>query len=388
MKRAGAMIPRVALVPMRFKTFFALPLLRRAGFHFRRMTSGMDSAFFLRVGVALVGFLLLTSLIVTFGERGHGPADDSHDWDKPGKFFAELGDWFYWSVTTSFGAGDSGRVHTWIGYLTSWLLVLFGVAIVAAITGALVGFLIEYLLKEGMGMGAAGFRDHIVVCGWNSTARELIAELEGDEFTTKVVVIHDVEKNPAGEGVYFVSGDITRVDDLKRAGIQEAMAAVICPADGSNEADMKSILCCMAIESIAPECRTVVEANNPAHVEHFQRAEADEIVVSSRLVSRLMARSSLYPGLAELVTDIVSGGEGSELYRVSLPDNCVGLSVDELSAKLRADHRATLLSISRDGVAHVNPAQDFRLQTGDDLVVIAESLGELAPLEMDHSDTD
>ena len=205
-------------------------------------------------------------------------------------------------------------------------------------------------------MGAAGFRDHIVVCGWNSTARELIAELEGDEFTTKVVVIHDVEKNPAGEGVYFVSGDITRVDDLKRAGIEEAMAAVICPADGSNEADMKSILCCMAIESVAPDCRTVVEANNPAHVEHFQRAEADEIVVSSRLVSRLMARSSLYPGLAELVTDIVSGGEGSELYRVSLPDNCVGLSVDELSAKLRADHRATLLSISRDGVAHVNPA--------------------------------
>ena len=378
----------MALVPKRFKTFFALPLLRRAGFHLRRMTSGMDGAFFFRVGVALVGFLLFTSLVVTFGEKGHGPQDDPHDWDTPGEFFGELGNWFYWSVTTSFGAGDSSRVHTIFGYLTSWLLVLFGVAIVAAITGALVGFLIEYLLKEGMGMGASGFRDHIVVCGWNSTARELIAELEGDEFTTKVVVVHDSEKNPAGEGVYFVSGDITRVDDLKRAGIEEAMAAVICPADGSNEADMKSILCVMAIESIAPECRTVVEANNPAHVEHFQRAEADEIVVSSRLVSRLMARSSLYPGLAELVTDIVSGGEGSELYRVSLPDNYVGLSVDELSARLRADHRATLLSISRDGRANLNPPADFRLQIGDDLVVVAESLGELAPLEMDHSDTD
>jgi voltage-gated potassium channel len=384
------MIPRVALVPKRFKVFFALPLLRRAGFHFKRMTSGMDAAFFTRVGVALVGFLLFTSSILTLAERntpGRGYRNDDGDF-KLGKFLGQLGDWFYWSLTTSFGAGDSSAVTTAIGQLTGWLLILFGVAIVAAITGALVGFLIEYLLKEGMGMGAAGFRDHIVVCGWNSTARELISELEGDEFTTKVVVIHDAEKNPAGDGVYFVSGDITRVDDLKRAGIEEAMAAVICPADGSNEADMKSILCVMAIESVAPECRTVVEANNPAHVEHFQRAEADEIVVSSRLVSRLMARSSLYPGLAELVTDIVSGGEGSELYRVSLPDNCVGLSVDELSAKLRADHRATLLSISRDGRAHLNPPMDFRLQRGDDLVVVAESLGELAPLEMDHSDTD
>ena len=46
----GAMIPRVALVPQRFRLFFTLPLLRRAGFHLRRMTSGMDRAFFLRIG--------------------------------------------------------------------------------------------------------------------------------------------------------------------------------------------------------------------------------------------------------------------------------------------------------------------------------------------------
>ena len=58
-------------------------------------------------------------------------------------------------------------------------------------------------------MGASGYRDHIIVCGWNSTARELIQELSTDEYTTKIVVIHDSDKNPAGEGVYFVSGDIT-----------------------------------------------------------------------------------------------------------------------------------------------------------------------------------
>ena len=101
---------------------------------------------------------------------------------------------------------------------------------------------------------------------------------------------------------------------------------------------MRSILTVMAIESIAPQVRTVVEVNNPAHVEHFRRANADEILVTSRIASRLLARSSLYPGLAELVTDIVSGGEGSELYRVALPDSYIGLSVDELSAQLRAEH--------------------------------------------------
>jgi voltage-gated potassium channel len=159
---------------------------------------------------------------------------------------------------------------------------------------------------------------------------------------------------------------------------------VVCPQDASNEADMRSILCSMAVKEIAPTVRVVVEVNNPNHADHFRRAGADEILVTSRIASRLLARSSLYPGLAELVTDIVSGGEGSELYRVQLPDAYVGMSVDELSAQLRAEHQATLLAVGRDGRAHVNPVTDFRLMSGDDAIVVAESLGSLAPLVIDR----
>ena len=147
---------------------------------------------------------------------------------------------------------------------------------------------------------------------------------------------------------------------------------------------MRSILAVMAIESVAPGVRTVVEANNPMHVDHFRRADVDEILVTSRLASRLLARSALYPGLSELVTDIVSGGQGSELYRVMLPDEYVGLSIDELSAKLRGEHRATLLAVTRDGRSMTNPPADFRLQNGDDAVVVAETLGALRPLELQH----
>lgn len=50
------------------------------------------------------------------------------------------------------------------------------------ITGALVAMVIDFLLKEGQGLGASGYRDHVVVCGWNTTARDLIAELRGDDY--------------------------------------------------------------------------------------------------------------------------------------------------------------------------------------------------------------
>jgi voltage-gated potassium channel len=225
---------------------------------------------------------------------------------------ASFGQSFYWALTTVIGAGDSGYVSSPVGWVVSWLLNLFGVGIVAAMTGALVGFVIDFLLKEGQGMGAAGFSDHIVVCGWNATARDLIDELKSDDYGTSIVLIDSSERNPAGDGAYFIRGDGAIDEDLRRACIPYAKAAIICPKDGSDDADMHSILTVLAIESLAPDVRTVVEVNNPKHVAHFKRADVDEVLVTSKLASRLLARTALHPGLGDLVTDMVSGGIGSD----------------------------------------------------------------------------
>ena len=98
--------------------------------------------------------------------------------------------------------------------------------------------IIDFLLKEGQGLGASGFRDHIVICGWNATAREAIDELRGDAYKRKLVLIHDAERNPAEKLAYYVRGDPTSAEDLDRADITEAEAALVFPSNPSNEADM------------------------------------------------------------------------------------------------------------------------------------------------------
>ena len=294
--------------------------------------------------------------------------------------FSEFGRSFYWAVMTILDNGDISYVTTPWGWVIHWMLALFGVAMLAAVTGAVVGFVIDFLVKEGQGMGAAGYEGHIVICGWNATARDLVEELRTDDYGVKIALLNDGDKNPAGEGVYFVRGDATSSEDLERAGIKEASAAIVCPTDASDAADMRSLLIVLAIEDIAPAVRTVVEVNNSRHVPHFQRTNVDEVLVTSRLASRLLARTAMYPGLGALVTDIVSGGEGSELYRVILPDEYVGFGIDELSARMRHDHRATLLAVARADKTFTNPDSDFRLEKGDQAVVVAVSLGSLAPL--------
>lgn len=360
-------------VRRRIATFIAVPVIRRVAFHTRRITGRIDGRFFGRLAIGLGALVLVASLLVTLAEG---------DKSSVGGFFDSLSADFYWAVTTVLGAGDSSHVTTWAGFIVSWLLVLFGVAIVGAATGVLVGFAIDILIKEGQGMGAAGYRDHIIVCGWNATARELIDELLSDDYKRRIVLVDVATKSPAGSGVYFVQGDVTKADDLERAGIQEAAAAVIFPKDGTDEADMRSLVTVLAIETLAPHVRTVAEINNPAHVDHFRRANVDEVLVSSKLTSHLLARSALYPGLSQIVTDIVSGGEGSELYRVVLPNKYAGVDIDTLSATLRFEHKATLLAVARGGRTWVNPPTGFMAEAGDEVVVVAESLGTLAPLEV------
>jgi len=358
------------MLPSSFVALFNVPLLRRVAFHAKRISAQVDRHFFVSLLTAVLVFVAAATLLVSALESK--------------LTLGGIGNTLHWAITTVIGSGDASYVTSPGGFIVGWLLAFFGVALVATMTGAVVGFVIDFLLKEGQGMGASGFRDHIVVCGWNSTARDLIEELSTDEYQTKVVLLHDSERNAAGDGVYFVRGDITNEADLRRAGIAEASSAIVFPSAPTNEADMRSILCVMAIESVAPDVRTVVEANNPAHVDHFRRAKADEVLVTSRLASRLLARSALYPGLSELVTDLVSGGEGSELYRIQIPEEMCGLTVDDFSARLRADHQATLLAVSRSGHVSTNPATNFKMQPGDDAVVVAESLGTLAPLRLQH----
>src|SRR3954471_5309092 len=161
--------------------FLASPLLRRVAWHSRRIVGRVDRRFFLALAEGALVFVVIAALLVTFIEKpwtsGLGAAVE---------WFGKSANW---AIFTILGQGDSSYVTSPGGYIVSWVLVLFGVAIVGTITGALVAVVIDFLLKEGQGLGASGYRDHIVVCGWNSTARDLIDELRGDEYRVKVVLL-------------------------------------------------------------------------------------------------------------------------------------------------------------------------------------------------------
>jgi voltage-gated potassium channel len=338
--------------------------LSRWLWYVRQVGSGVDRRFYLALVPLVLILAAIGAVLVTIIEK---PLS-----------VESLGASVNWSLLTLVGRAPAGYVTTAPGWVVYWVLVLFGVTLVGTITAAIVAAVVNFLLKEGQGMGVSGFRDHVVVCGWNGTARDLIRELKRDNPAIRIALIHDSDRNPAGEGVYYIKGDSADAGDLRRAGIEEAAAAVVFPLTSADDADMRSILVVLTIQSLAPEVRVVAEVNDPRHIDHFRRAGADELLVTSHLASRLLARSAVYPGLANIVSDLVSSG-GSELYAVKPPTDTVGLSMDEATYRLRTEHQATLVAVRRDGRISFQTPREFALRATDDLVVIAEHLGRLVP---------
>jgi len=152
---------KVALPP----PVFASPIIQRVAWHIRRVAGQLDRRFFITLTEGIIVFVVIAALLITVLEK---PLT-----------IESLFDSFNWGVATVLGQGDPSFVTSPGGRAVGWLLILFGVAMLGLITGALVAMLIDVLLKEGAGLGSAGHKEHIVVCGWNSTARDLIDELRG-----------------------------------------------------------------------------------------------------------------------------------------------------------------------------------------------------------------
>jgi voltage-gated potassium channel len=111
------------------------PIIRRVAWHLRRIGGQIDRRFFLTLAEGIVAFVAIAALLITVFEK---------PWT-----LASVFDSFNWGIATVLGQGDSAFVTSPAGRLVSWLLILFGVAMLGMITGALVAMVIDFLLTEG-----------------------------------------------------------------------------------------------------------------------------------------------------------------------------------------------------------------------------------------------
>jgi voltage-gated potassium channel len=91
------------------------------------------------------------------------------------KTIDNLGDAIYWAVIsmTTTGYGDI-TPSTAGGRVIAAVVVVSGLALLSIVSATVSSVFVERKIREGKGLETVKFKDHIVLCGWNNNAEEVL----------------------------------------------------------------------------------------------------------------------------------------------------------------------------------------------------------------------
>jgi voltage-gated potassium channel len=286
-----------------------------------------------------------------------------------------LWDCFWWTIVTisTVGYGDRAPI-TVAGRIIAMVCMVGGPVIMASALATIGVTFYSRWMKGTRGMAQVKVANHLILCGWNEKARNILNELRSTEALKKLpvtIIDENCETKPADDsGVTFVRGNATDVKTLKLANIDEDKYAIVLAGDDLSTADQKTVLSILTIEKNNSNIISSAELIDSNNADHLRDAGCDIIINTSDMTSKLMAMSLLNSNIVKVVTDLVSG-DGEEIYRTKIPKKYAGYSFIKLLQELKISHNVVLIGVERDGESILNPPSDFTANENDYLVVVA-----------------
>ncbi len=212
-------------------------------------------------------------------------------------------------------------------------------------------------------------RNHYVICGYGRMGRIISRELR--EKDVKFVVIEkDRGMLHDREDVLAVTGDATRDDSLRDAGIEKARGLIsVLPTDAEN------LFVVLSARGLNPDLFIVARAVEEGSEQKLLRAGADKVVSPYHIGGIRMAYTVLRPAVVEFIEFATRTGN-IELRMEEVPitegSRLVGLSLDECG--FGRDLGVIVVAIKRTtGEMRFNPTSRSIIKPGDTLIAIGEA---------------
>ena len=333
-------------------------------------------------GLAVVSLVIISiaALIIAIG--GHLLAPEGGD--PPG--FVEA---FWLSLMRTLDAGTMGGDAGWGFRLMMLLVTIGGIFIVSTLIGVLSNGLEDRLEQLRKGRSVVLESEHTLILGWSPQIFTIISELvlanESRKSGAIIVVLADQDKVEMEDAIadrisetkntriICRSGNPIDLTDLEIASPHTARSIIVL-AEGSDP-DTHVIKSVLAITN-NPNRREapyhivsqIREPKNMAVVRMLGVRDTVQPILTNDLIARVVAQTSRQSGLSIVYTELMNFG-GDEIYFKEE----AALFGKTYSETLQAFETSTVMGIrKKDGTIAMNPSMDARIESGDQVFVIAE----------------
>jgi len=231
----------------------------------------------------------------------------------------------------------------------------------------LIGTTIEVLASQGREMFRVArwrknMEDHVVVIGYGTKGRSSVDTLVNNGTARESIIIVDPSNaalaDAHADGIAVVSGDATRREVLRRAGVERARQVII-----TTDRDDSTVLCALNVRQLNPDAYIVAAVREQNNVPLVRQSGADSVITSSDAVGRLLGLSTLSPSLGSVMEDLLTYGHGLEVAERDLLVPEVGKQPQQLPDQV--------IAVVREGKVYryFEPVVT-QLARGDKLIVV------------------
>ena len=290
---------------------------------------------FFQVGAGLFIVMMLGGFIIKYLESGSITEKETP---------------FWWAIVTmtTVGYGDFSP-STPEGRLFAVFIMFAGIALVSLLTASISSIYVAKRIREDKGLEKVNLNDHIVLCGWNENAESIIDSLRNlsEKNSLHLILVNEIHEDIVNHlrnkykdiDLYFVAGDFTSEEILKRASIEEAHTVIIIPNiddEKIGSPDEKTIFATLTIKSMSSTVRVVAYLMHRENLTHIRRANVDEVVLSDDFGAYMLASHVMDPGIPQTTKGLLNASSDERLRRVDIPSQFVGRSFDDLFEYFRS----------------------------------------------------
>ena len=290
---------------------------------------------FFQVGAGLFIVMLIGGFIIMYLEAGEITEKETP---------------FWWAIVTmtTVGYGDFSPT-TPEGRLFAVFIMFAGIALVSLLTASISSIYVAKRIREDKGLEKVNLSDHIVLCGWNKNAESISDSLRNlsNKDSLHLILVNEIHEDIVNHlrnkykdiDLYFVAGDFTSEEILKRASIEEAHTVIIIPNiddEKIGSPDEKTIFATLTIKSLSSNVRVIAYLIQRENLTHIRRANVDEVVLSDDFGAYMIASHVMDPGIPQTTKGLLNAGSEERLRRVDIPSQFIGRSFDDLFEYFRS----------------------------------------------------